>query len=120
MPRVVTVRGTGAQMTWTLLAANGRPLATSAHLFAGAEELAAALRELHADRRELRFGLMQPPSGRAWHWTAYLPARRSDSQQRQAVARSARGYLRMDQCRRGAEGFTAALELVNIAWPTGT
>ncbi|MEZ0069093.1 hypothetical protein ABIA32_005136 [Streptacidiphilus sp. MAP12-20] len=119
-PRLVAVRGAGAQVSWTLLAANGRPLARSTGLFAGDDELAAALRELLADRRELRFGLTQPGGSREWGWTAYLPARRSGSRERQPVARSARGYLRMDQCRRGAAGFTAALDLVNESWPTGS
>ncbi|MBF9070021.1 hypothetical protein [Streptacidiphilus fuscans] len=116
-PRLLVLQGSGNQVRWTLLAANGRPLARSLRAFPGDDALAAGLRELLADRNALRFTLTQPGGGREWVWTAHLPSRRSDSGHQQPVAQSARGYLRSDQCRRGAVGFRDALDAVNAAWP---
>ncbi|NUR61668.1 MAG: hypothetical protein HOV87_23865, partial [Catenulispora sp.] len=54
MPATLVVRAVeGGELSWVLLAANGRPLARSAAAFRSAEALAAAWRELVADRAAL-------------------------------------------------------------------
>lgn len=114
------VRNAGdGELTWVLLAANGRPLARSASAYRTDEALAAAWRELVADRDALSIRLGREGGGPDWWWTAALPARSTGGQgTRRAgtgpvagavVARSARGYLRPDQCRSGASGFLSAL-----------
>ncbi|GAA1970691.1 hypothetical protein GCM10009838_32330 [Catenulispora subtropica] len=104
----------GGDLTWVLLAANGRPLARSAAAFRTDEALAAAWRELVADRAALNIRLGRDGTGPDWWWTATLPARSVGAGVGTAtagvvVARSARGYLRPDQCRGGASGFISAL-----------
>jgi hypothetical protein len=63
------------------------------------------------ERASLRFAFSQDPS-RAWGWAAFLPPRstRRDPAGEEPVARSARGYLRRDQCRQGVVGFRAGLQ----------
>lgn len=103
-----------ASLTWVLLAANGRPLARSAAAFRTDEALAAAWRELVADRAALSIRLGRD-GGTDWWWTATLPVRSvggpgaGGPPPGVAVARSARGYQRSDQCRSGASGFLHAL-----------
>ncbi|WP_194924427.1 hypothetical protein [Catenulispora pinisilvae] len=153
MPASLMVRTAGdGELTWVLLAANGRPLARSASAYRTDEALAAAWRELVADRAVLSIRLARDGDGPDWWWTATLPARsvggggaarptggaaraagsraapgtRGAAGSRLAaagpagavgvaanggvvVARSARGYLRPDQCRGGASGFVSAL-----------
>ncbi|MBS2532062.1 hypothetical protein KGQ20_04695 [Catenulispora sp. NF23] len=97
------------ELTWVLLAANGRPLARSANVYRSDEALDAAWRELVADRDALSIRLGR--DGPDWWWTATLPVRvvGAGMSAGRVVARSARGYLRPDQCRGGAIGFRNAL-----------
>ena len=106
-PLLVPVQEQGGRLGWSLLAANGRPIARSAVLYRSDGELAAVFREMFADRNSLTFGVSRD-SGRLWSWTASLPPRSVGAAGR-PVARSARGYLRQDQCRQGASRFVAAL-----------
>ncbi len=107
-PRLLTVREGGSYLGWSLLAANGRPLGREAARYQSEAELSHALRELMADRLALRY-VVARGDGRDWRWHAYLPGRRSYDRAGSAIARSTRGYLRQDQCRRGAAGFATAL-----------
>jgi hypothetical protein len=112
MPAALVVRTAGGgDLTWVLLAANGRPLARSASAFRSDDALAAAWRELVADRDALSIRLGRVGDGVDWWWTATLPARSTGGGPAAGVvvARSARGYLRPDQCRGGASGFLNAL-----------
>ncbi|MFC1417105.1 hypothetical protein [Streptacidiphilus cavernicola] len=112
-PRLLAWYGSDAEgdggAGWSLLAANGRELARGAVLYRTDRELGDALRELRADRRALRYLVLQR-QGRSWTWVAHLPGRRSGVREGAAIARSARTYLRQDQCRKGMAGFPAALE----------
>lgn len=110
MPAALMVRSArGGDLTWVLLAANGRPLARSATAFRTDEALSAAWRELVADREVLAIRLGRDRDAPDWWWTAALPARSTGPAAGVVVARSARGYLRPDQCRSGASGFVNAL-----------
>ncbi|GAA2066376.1 hypothetical protein GCM10009839_92710 [Catenulispora yoronensis] len=121
MPAALVVRAAdGGDLTWVLMAANGRPLARSAGAYRSDEALTAAWRELVADRADLSIRLSRDGPGPDWWWTATLPARSTGRVGRVGrlgrvgaaglvVARSARGYLRPDQCRGGASGFVSAL-----------
>jgi hypothetical protein len=103
--------GEDGELTWVLLAANGRPLARSAGAYRSGEALDAAWRELVADRDALSIRLGRDGDGPDWWWSAALPARVTGAGAGPGVvvARSARGYLRPDQCRGGATGFLNAL-----------
>ncbi|MEV4561091.1 hypothetical protein AB0K51_29410 [Kitasatospora sp. NPDC049285] len=116
-PRLVPVRGTDGRVGWSMVAANGRRLATAARMYRSDRELSTALGELVAERSALRFVLSQQED-RLWVWTAFLPARstRAGSGGGEAIARSARGYLRRDQCRQGVEGFRQGVEHVQRRW----
>ncbi|MFE9428735.1 hypothetical protein ACFYNO_37970 [Kitasatospora sp. NPDC006697] len=109
-PRLLAVQGAGRLVGWSLAAGNGRQLAVSARLYRNEAELVAALRELLIERGSLRYAFGQDQS-RAWSWAAFLPPRstRPDPAAEEPVARSARGYLRRDQCRQGVAGFRAGL-----------
>jgi hypothetical protein len=109
MPPAVQVEERSGRVGWALVAANGRVLARSVAAYRSAAELAAAFRELLADRRSLRITLGRDEGARTWSWTAQLPARSTAEAIGRAVARSGRGYLRHDQCRKGAAGFVEAL-----------
>ncbi|MFJ8039638.1 hypothetical protein ACIRBX_03870 [Kitasatospora sp. NPDC096147] len=109
-PRLVTVRLAAGRIGWLLAAANGRQLARSATAFRTEEELDAAVRQLLMERATLRF-LVQQDGDRSWGWSAVLPARGGGARPGGGpVARSARGYLRQDQCRQGMASFQAMLE----------
>ncbi len=112
-PRLLAWYDSGAEgeggAGWSLLAGNGRELARGAVLYRTDRELGEALRELRADRRVLRYLVVQR-QGRFWTWVAHLPGRRSGVREGAAIARSARTYLRQDQCRKGMAGFPAALD----------
>ncbi|WP_329582304.1 hypothetical protein OG500_20600 [Kitasatospora sp. NBC_01250] len=109
-PRLLAVQGAGRLVGWSLAASNGRQLARSARLYRSEPELAAALRELLIERASLRYAFVQDAS-RAWCWSAYLPPRttRPGPLAEEPIARSARGYLRRDQCRQGVESFRGGL-----------
>jgi hypothetical protein len=117
MPAALVVRAADrGDLTWILMAANGRPLARSAAAFRSSEALAAAWRELVAERAELSIRLARDGAGPDWWWSATLPVRGAAAVRGTrvpgtgvVVARSARGYLRPDQCRGGASGFVSAL-----------
>lgn len=110
-PRLLAMQGTGRLVGWSLAAGNGRQLAVSARFYRTEAELVAALRELLIERGSLRYAFSQDQS-RTWRWSAFLPPRstRSDPAAEEPVARSARGYLRRDQCRQGMTGFRAGLQ----------
>ncbi|MDH6112045.1 hypothetical protein P3T36_004978 [Kitasatospora sp. MAP12-15] len=121
-PRLLAVQGSDRRVGWSLAAGNGRQLAVSARMYRGEVELATALRELMIERAALRYALTQD-AARAWRWSAFLPPRstRPGSGVEEPVARSARGYLRRDQCRQGLESFRAGLhslerELKSTGW----
>jgi hypothetical protein len=109
-PRLLAVQGAGRLVGWSLAAGNGRQLAVSGRLYRSEHELVAALRELLIERASLRYAFGQD-AGRAWSWSAYLPPRttRPAPVTEEPVARSARGYLRRDQCRQGVVSFRAGL-----------
>jgi len=111
MPGALVVRGGDGELVWVLLAANGRPLARSAGAYRSDEALDAAWRELVADRDALSIRLGRDADGPDWWWSAALPVRVTGTGMSAGVivARSARGYLRPDQCRGGATGFLNAL-----------
>ncbi|MEY9925448.1 hypothetical protein ABH926_000068 [Catenulispora sp. GP43] len=112
MPGALMVRAGGdGELTWVLMAANGRPLARSAAAYRSDEALDAAWRELVADREALSIRLGRAGDGPDWWWSAALPVRVTGTGMSAGVvvARSARGYLRPDQCRGGASGFLNAL-----------
>ncbi|MFG1808970.1 hypothetical protein [Streptomyces sp. NPDC049040] len=114
-PRLLTSHDAAGTVGWSLVAANGRHLACSATRYRDDGELVAALRELRADRRVLRYAVVQR-LGR-WSWTARLPARRAGVREGEPIASSARSYLRQDQCRKGTEVFLRALDdLPSGAW----
>ncbi|WP_344445868.1 hypothetical protein [Kitasatospora nipponensis] len=104
------MQGTGRLVGWSLAAGNGRQLAVSTRLYRSEAELVQALRELLIERASLRYAFTQDRS-RAWCWSAYLPPRttRPGPAAEEPVARSARGYLRRDQCRQGMESFRVGL-----------
>ncbi|MEU5388235.1 hypothetical protein ACWEPB_36395 [Kitasatospora cineracea] len=105
-PRLVPVRGADGRVGWSLVAANGRRLASAVRAYRNDRELAAGIGELLAERAALRFVLGQRED-RLWVWTAHLPARttRAGAGGGEAIARSARGYLRRDQCRQSVTAF---------------
>ncbi|RKE17739.1 hypothetical protein [Streptomyces sp. TLI_171] len=107
------VRGPDGRAGWSLVAANGRRLAASVRTYRSDRELASGIAELLAERAALRFVLSQRED-RLWVWTAHLPARttRVGAGGGEAVARSARGYLRRDQCRQSVAGFQHGVEHV--------
>lgn len=112
-PRLLIVPAADRCLGWALRAANGRPLGVGVRTYRNEEELAEAIRELLIERAALRCSVGQS-EGRQWAWTAYLPVRstRPGAADAVPVARSARGYLRRDQCRAGVEGFLAGLRWV--------
>ncbi|MFI9270122.1 hypothetical protein ACIGXM_05330 [Kitasatospora sp. NPDC052896] len=116
-PRLLAVQGADRKVGWSLAAGNGRRLAVSARFYRGELELVAALRELLIERGSLRYTLSQD-QGRAWRWSAYLPPRstRPGPGIDDPVARSARGYLRRDQCQQGVASFRAGLQLLENDW----
>lgn len=119
-PRLLAVQGADRRVGWSLAAGNGRQLAVSARMYRGESELAIALRELMIERAALRYALTQDPA-RAWRWSAFLPPRSTRPGVEEPVARSARGYLRRDQCRQGLESFRVGLqalerELKSCGW----
>ncbi|MEV4615007.1 hypothetical protein AB0K43_20780 [Kitasatospora sp. NPDC049258] len=110
-PRLLATQGADGTVGWTLSAANGRRLACSARPYRAEEELLSSLRELLVERAALRYQLAQG-GPHLWVWTACLPVRstRPGAEGPEPIARSARGYLRRDQCRQGIESFRAALQ----------
>ncbi|MBV6701973.1 hypothetical protein KV557_33535 [Kitasatospora aureofaciens] len=112
-PRLLIVPAADRCLGWALRAANGRPLGVGVCTYRNEEELADAVRELLIERAALRCSVGQS-EGRQWAWAAYLPVRstRPGAADAVPVARSARGYLRRDQCQAGVEGFLAGLQWV--------
>ncbi|MEU3571466.1 hypothetical protein AB0E96_24020 [Kitasatospora sp. NPDC036755] len=112
-PRLLTVPAADRCLGWVLRAANGRPLGVGVRSYRSEEELAEAVRVLLIERAALRCSVGQS-EGRQWVWAAYLPVRstRPGTADAVPVARSARGYLRRDQCQAGIEGFLAGLQWV--------
>ncbi|MER7703331.1 hypothetical protein ABTX81_10565 [Kitasatospora sp. NPDC097605] len=111
-PRLLTVPVGDRALSWTLRAANGRQLGVGVRTYRGEAELAEAVRELIIERAALRCTVGQSEA-RLWVWTAYLPVRTTRPGAADAagpVARSARGYLRRDQCQAGVTGFLAGLQ----------
>ncbi|MFE7559232.1 hypothetical protein [Kitasatospora sp. NPDC057500] len=111
-PRLLTVPVGDRALSWTLRAANGRQLGVGVRTYRGEAELADAVRELIIERAALRCAVGQSEA-RLWVWTAYLPLRTTRPGAADAagpVARSARGYLRRDQCQAGVTGFLAGLQ----------
>ncbi|MFF7453602.1 hypothetical protein [Kitasatospora sp. NPDC008115] len=111
-PRLLTVPVGDRALSWTLRAANGRQLGVGVRTYRGEAELAEAVRELIIERAALRCAVGQSEA-RLWVWTAYLPLRTTRPGAADAagpVARSARGYLRRDQCQAGVTGFLAGLQ----------
>jgi hypothetical protein len=99
---LVAVRADGRRMGWSLLAANGRMVASSVARYGDDGEMLGAFRDLLLRRRLLTFGVDRDEA-RTWWWTAFLPASRP-------IARSSRGYLRQDQCRKATNTFLTALD----------
>ncbi|WP_380277786.1 hypothetical protein [Kitasatospora purpeofusca] len=111
-PRLLTVPVGDRSLSWALRAANGRQLGVGVRTYRGEAELAEAVRELIIERAALRCTVGQSEA-RLWVWTAYLPVRSTRPGAADAagpVARSARGYLRRDQCQAGVTGFLAGLQ----------
>ncbi|MFE2107796.1 hypothetical protein ACFXAF_18300 [Kitasatospora sp. NPDC059463] len=110
-PRLLTVPVGDRSLSWALRAANGRQLGVGVRTYRGEAELADAVRELIIERTALRCTVGQSEA-RLWVWTAYLPVRttRPGAEAAGPVARSARGYLRRDQCQAGVTGFLAGLQ----------
>ncbi|MED7950646.1 hypothetical protein ACFVYP_11680 [Kitasatospora sp. NPDC058201] len=111
-PKLLTVPAGDRCLGWALRAANGRQLGVGVRTYRSEAELADALRELIIERTVLRCTVGQSDA-RLWVWTAYLPVRTTRPGAADAagpVARSARGYLRRDQCQAGVEGFRAGLQ----------
>lgn len=113
-PKLLTVR-VGSFVGWALRAANGRQLGVGTRTYRTEDELADAVRELIIERAALRCTVGQAEA-RLWVWTAHLPLRstRAGADEAGPVARSARGYLRRDQCRAGVEGFLAGLQWIGL------
>ncbi|MFG3051036.1 hypothetical protein ACGFZP_08800 [Kitasatospora sp. NPDC048239] len=112
-PRLLTLPAADRCLCWALRAANGRQLGVGVRAYRSEAELAEAVRELIIERAALRCTVGQS-EGRLWVWTAYLPVRstRPGAGEAVPVARSARGYLRRDQCQAGVEGFLAGLQWI--------
>ncbi|MFE4518477.1 hypothetical protein ACFRMQ_30340 [Kitasatospora sp. NPDC056783] len=112
-PRLLIVPVADRGLGWALRAANGRPLGVGVRTYRSEEELADSVRELLIERAALRCSVGQS-EGREWVWAAYLPVRstRPGTAGAVPVARSARGYLRRDQCQAGIDGFLAGLRWV--------
>ncbi|MFE2910109.1 hypothetical protein [Kitasatospora indigofera] len=110
-PRLLTVHGADRGVGWAMRAANGRQLAVGARSYRGEAELSTAIRQLLIERAALRCTVGQSEA-RLWVWTAYLPPRstRPGAEEAEPIARSARGYLRRDQCQGGVDSFLAALQ----------
>ncbi|MER8187005.1 hypothetical protein [Kitasatospora sp. NPDC094015] len=115
-PRLLATQGADGAVGWTLSAANGRRLATSVRPYRSEEELLAGVRELLVERAALRYQLAQG-GPHLWVWTACLPPRstRPGADGPELIARSARGYLRRDQCRQGIGSFRTALQQLEYA-----
>ncbi len=113
VPRLLTVRSGDTGIHWALRAANGRQLAVGARGYRSDAELSNAVRQLLIERAALRCTVGQSDT-RLWVWTAYLPPRstRPGGGEAEPIARSARGYLRRDQCRGGVESFLAGLRQI--------
>ncbi|MEU4118280.1 hypothetical protein AB0F71_27775 [Kitasatospora sp. NPDC028055] len=116
-PRLLIVPAADRCVGWALRSANGRPLGVGVRTYRSEEELADAVRELIIERAALRCSTVQA-EGRQWVWSAHLPVRttRPGAAPAVPVARSARGYLRRDQCQAGVEGFLAGLQWVGQEW----
>ncbi|MFI9330541.1 hypothetical protein ACIGZJ_23730 [Kitasatospora sp. NPDC052868] len=110
-PRLLTLPAADRCLCWALRAANGRQLGVGVRAYRSEAELAQAVRELIIERAALRCTVGQS-EGRLWVWTAYLPVRSTRAGEAVPVARSARGYLRRDQCQAGVEGFLAGLQWI--------
>ncbi len=112
-PRLLAVQGADRRVGWSLAAGNGRQLAVSGRLYRDEAELLAVLRELLIERAALRYSVAQDPA-RTWCWAAFLPPRstRPGPAAEEPVARSARGYLRRDQCRQGMNSFRDGLHVL--------
>ncbi|MFC5667393.1 hypothetical protein ACFP3U_31050 [Kitasatospora misakiensis] len=111
-PRLLGVPVGDRSLSWALRAANGRQLGVGVRTYRTEAELAEAVRELIIERAALRCTVGQSEA-RLWVWTAYLPVRTTRPGAAGAagpVARSARGYLRRDQCQAGVAGFLAGLQ----------
>ncbi|MFJ9951495.1 hypothetical protein [Kitasatospora sp. NPDC091207] len=112
-PRLLIVPAAERCLGWALRAANGRQLGVGVRTYRSEDELADAVRELIIERAALRCTVGQSEA-RLWVWTAHLPVRstRPGAGEGGPVARSARGYLRRDQCQAGVDGFLAGLQWV--------
>ncbi|MFB7378287.1 hypothetical protein ACFC26_19070 [Kitasatospora purpeofusca] len=111
-PRLLSVPVGDRSLSWALRAANGRQLGVGVRTYRNEQELADAVRELIIERTALRCSVGQSEA-RLWVWTAYLPLRTTRPGAAEAagpVARSARGYLRRDQCQAGVTGFLSGLQ----------
>ena len=114
-PRLLTVRGAERGVGWALRAANGRQLAVGVRMYRVEDELSDAISQLIIERAALRCAVAQSES-RLWVWTAYLPPRstRQGAGDAEPIARSARGYLRRDQCRSGVDSFLSGLQQLGL------
>ncbi|MFJ3787971.1 hypothetical protein [Kitasatospora sp. NPDC090091] len=112
-PRLLILPAADRCVGWTLRAANGRQLGAGVRTYRSEDELAEAVRELIIERAALRCTVGQS-EGRLWVWTAHLPVRstRPGAGEAVAVARSARGYLRRDQCQAAVEAFLTGLQWI--------
>ncbi|GAA2793261.1 hypothetical protein RMN57_20720 [Kitasatospora sp. CM 4170] len=112
-PRLLILPAADRCVGWTLRAANGRQLGSGVRTYRSEDELAEAVRELIIERAVLRCTVAQS-DGRLWVWTAHLPVRstRPGAGEAVPVARSARGYLRRDQCQAGVEAFLTGLQWI--------
>lgn len=111
--RLVPTMGADGKVGWSLVAANGRQIAKAGRTYRDEQELKLCIRELLAERAALRFSFAQADS-RLWQWTAHLPVRstRPGVDDARPIARSARGYLRRDQCVQSLHGFRRSVEQV--------
>ncbi|MFB7613205.1 hypothetical protein [Kitasatospora sp. NPDC056181] len=112
-PRLLIVPAPDRRVGWALRAANGRQLGVGVRTYRDEDELVDAVRELVIERAALRCTVGQSEA-RLWGWTAHLPllSTRPGAGEGGPVARSARGYLRRDQCQAGVEGFLSGLRWI--------
>ncbi|MFF1795424.1 hypothetical protein ACIF6L_04745 [Kitasatospora sp. NPDC086009] len=112
-PRLLIVPAADRCLGWSLRAANGRQLGVGVRTYRSEDELADSVRELIIERAALRCTVGQSEA-RLWVWTAQLPVRstRPGVVEAGPIARSARGYLRRDQCQAGVDGFLAGLQWI--------
>ncbi|MCG6494769.1 hypothetical protein [Kitasatospora sp. A2-31] len=112
-PRLLILPAADRCVGWALRAANGRQLGAGVRTYRSEDELAEAVRELIIERAALRCTVGQS-DGRLWVWTAHLPVRstRPGAGEAVPVARSARGYLRRDQCQAAVEAFLTGLQWI--------